>query len=124
MDNRDDVVQRGDILQIDPEWTGNMAFAGCFLVVEEVRGWGVIGVVDVFDKAKGAKGLYDTHGAHYWFAIYERPDDGLARHFEDYDNVVLLRVAIGDLKAAGHAIEWRRSTAPWFEQFGEGWMEL
>ena len=84
----------------------------------------VIGVVDVFDKAKGAKGLYDVFGAHYWLAVYERPDDGLAVHFADYCNIERLREFLTLGVQKGDEVTWMPSTAPWLEQFGEGWKEL
>lgn len=35
----------GDVVQLDPEQTKNPMFAGCMLVVTEVRAWGVQGYV-------------------------------------------------------------------------------
>ena len=37
-------MQRGDVVQIRPETT-NKAFAGCFMLVTEVKSWGVQGFI-------------------------------------------------------------------------------
>jgi hypothetical protein len=38
-------IEVNDIVQLDPEKTKNKAFAGCLMVVSEVKGWGVQGYV-------------------------------------------------------------------------------
>lgn len=39
------MIEVGDIVQLDPEKTGNKAFAACLMVVTEVKSWGVQGYV-------------------------------------------------------------------------------
>jgi len=80
--------------------------------------------VEVYDKAKGAKGLYNHGRDHYWFAMYERRDDGLAEWHLDYANIEIMRDYLRELKTDGHEVTWMPSTRPWLEQFGEGWKEL
>ena len=47
----------GDVVQLNPETTENKAFAGCFMVISEVKTWGVQGYVqslgDTRDKMGG-----------------------------------------------------------------------
>jgi hypothetical protein len=38
-------ITEGDVVQLNPETTGNPMFAGCMLVVTEVKSWGVQGYV-------------------------------------------------------------------------------
>lgn len=38
-------IKVGDIVQIDPANPTNPMFGGCFLVVTELKGWGVMGYV-------------------------------------------------------------------------------
>jgi hypothetical protein len=35
----------GEIVQLDPEKTGNASFAACLMIVTEVKSWGVQGYV-------------------------------------------------------------------------------
>lgn len=55
-----DELKPGDIVQLDPEKTGNPAFAACLMVVTEVRGWGVQGYVQALgDREKpGGQAYY------------------------------------------------------------------
>lgn len=38
-------MEIGDIVQLDPEKTSNRMFAGCLMVVSELKSWGVQGYV-------------------------------------------------------------------------------
>lgn len=38
-------LEVGDVVQLDPEKVGNKQFGACFLVVTEVKNWGVQGYV-------------------------------------------------------------------------------
>lgn len=49
-------VKPGDIVQLDPEKTGNPAFAACLLTVTEVRSWGVQGYVQALGETREARG--------------------------------------------------------------------
>lgn len=55
-------VEVHDIVQLDPETTLNKAFAGCFMVVTEVKNWGVQGYVQALgtrsDQADGGQAYY------------------------------------------------------------------
>ena len=42
-------MEVGDIVQVNPEYE-NKAFAGCFLMVEEIKNWGIMGFVNVPQK--------------------------------------------------------------------------
>lgn len=42
--------EKGDIVQLDPNNTDNPMFAGCLMVADEVREWGVIGYVQGLGK--------------------------------------------------------------------------
>lgn len=46
----------GDIVQLNPENTSNRAFAGCLLVVTEVKSWGVQGFVQALGTRENAGG--------------------------------------------------------------------
>jgi hypothetical protein len=37
-----------DVVQINPEKATNLAFGGCFMIVTEVKSWGVQGYVQAF----------------------------------------------------------------------------
>jgi hypothetical protein len=39
------MINVGSIVQLDPEKTKNPAFAGCLMIVTEVKSWGVKGYV-------------------------------------------------------------------------------
>ena len=43
-------IQVGDIVQLDPVTTINPAFAGCLMVVTEVKEWGVQGYVQALGE--------------------------------------------------------------------------
>lgn len=53
-------VQVGDIVQLDPESTGNKMFAACLMVVSEVKPWGVQGYVQALgqDGEPGGQAYY------------------------------------------------------------------
>lgn len=42
VDRQGAIVSEGDVVQVAPG-SGNGAFSGCFVIVTECRGWGVIG---------------------------------------------------------------------------------
>lgn len=47
---REREIMVGDVVQINPDLAssaGNIMFAGCFMVVEEIKTWGVMGYVAV-----------------------------------------------------------------------------
>lgn len=43
-------LQPGDLVQIDPEHSGNPMFAGCILCVTEIKSWGVQGYVQALGE--------------------------------------------------------------------------
>lgn len=51
---------KGDIVQLDPEKTANNAFAGCLMVVTEVKAWGVQGYVQGLGtrESRGGQAYY------------------------------------------------------------------
>lgn len=49
-------LNRGDVVQIDPETVGNKAFSGCMLVVEKAMSWGCQGYVQALGETR------DKHG--------------------------------------------------------------
>lgn len=49
-------VQPGDIVQLDPETTGNRAFAACLMIVDEVKPWGVQGYVQALGESREQPG--------------------------------------------------------------------
>ncbi len=53
-------IKISDIVQLDPEKTGNPAFSGCLMIVTEVKGWGVQGYVQALgDRSKpGGQAYY------------------------------------------------------------------
>lgn len=48
--------QPGDIFQINPNFSGNRAFAGCFLVATEIKAWGVMGYVQALGESRAERG--------------------------------------------------------------------
>lgn len=76
-----DELSVGDIVQLDPEKTGNLAFAGCLLVVTEVKSWGVQGYVHGLGTRgergglayyRAETGTFErTNGAVLWEAQHE-----------------------------------------------------
>lgn len=46
----------GLVFQIDPEFDGNKAFAGCFLVATEIKTWGVQGYVQALGETRSERG--------------------------------------------------------------------
>ncbi|CEG60943.1 hypothetical protein [Legionella micdadei] len=61
----DSAIQVNDIVQLDPEKTRNKMFAGCFMVVSEIKSWGVQGYVQALGE-NGKQG-----GQAYYRAKYE-----------------------------------------------------
>jgi len=70
-------IVAGDLVQLDPQVTTNPAFAGCIMVVTEVKEWGVIGYVQALGSREkiGGQAYYramnDTFqrcGQAYWIA--------------------------------------------------------
>lgn len=57
-------VAIGTVVQLDPEKTGNKMFAGCFMVVSEVKSWGVQGYV----QSLGENG--EPGGQAYYRAVW------------------------------------------------------
>lgn len=64
-------VSPGDIVQLDPYQTGNPMFAGCLMIVTEVKSWGVLGYVQSLGKNmqpggqahyRAEYGTFDTTG--------------------------------------------------------------
>jgi hypothetical protein len=47
--NPERVLRKGEIVQLNPEFAAPM-FAGCFMVIEEVRPWGAIGYVQALGE--------------------------------------------------------------------------
>lgn len=66
----------GDIVQLDPEKTGNKMFAACLMIVSEVKAWGVQGYVQSLGANgepgsqayyRAATGTFErTHGKAVW----------------------------------------------------------
>jgi hypothetical protein len=65
----------GDIVQLNPETVGNLAFAACFMVISEVHSWGVQGYVQAIGAQRGITG-----GQAYYRAIWSEiePTNGKA----------------------------------------------
>jgi hypothetical protein len=55
-------VGPNDVVQIDPEHDDR--FGGCFLVVTEVKPWGVQGYVSIPDAGKAARAYYRVKTEH------------------------------------------------------------
>lgn len=55
------MIEVYDIVQLDPEETENKMFAGCLMIVTEVKAWGVQGYV----QALGEKGEAPKGQAYY-----------------------------------------------------------
>jgi len=68
-------MEKGTVVQLDPEKTGNPMFAACLMVVSEVKSWGVQGYVQ--ELGKGGK----SGGQAYYRAKIGTflPLDGLSR---------------------------------------------
>lgn len=49
-------IMPGEIVQLNPETTGNKAFRGCLMVVSEVRQWGVQGYVQSLGATRDEMG--------------------------------------------------------------------
>lgn len=72
------MISPGDIVQLDPDKTVNAMFAGCLMVVTEVKNWGVQGYVQSLgDGGKvGGQAYYraengtfqPTKGQAHWLA--------------------------------------------------------
>jgi len=58
--NQSSRIAKGSVVQLSPEDCGNPMFGGCFLLVDEVRTWGVIGFV----QALGENGC---RGGQAWY---------------------------------------------------------
>lgn len=62
----------GDVVQLDPDKTKNRAFIGCFLVVTEVKEWGIQGYVPVPGAGlafyRADYGTFEKIGKAVWFA--------------------------------------------------------
>lgn len=46
----------GDLFQINPNFVGNRAFAGCFLVATEIKTWGIQGYVQALGESRAERG--------------------------------------------------------------------
>lgn len=53
-------IEENMVVQLDPDNTGNPMFAGCFMVVTEVKPWGVQGYVQALgeDGNPGGQAYY------------------------------------------------------------------
>lgn len=60
-------MEPGDIVQLDPEKTSNQAFAGCFMVVTDVKSWGVQGYVQTLGdrEESGGQAYYRAENGTY-----------------------------------------------------------
>lgn len=65
-------IEVGEIVQLDPEKTGNKMFAACLMVVSEVKSWGVQGYVQSLGENgemggqayyRAANGTFERTGA-------------------------------------------------------------
>lgn len=63
------------IVQMDPDLTRNQAFAGCLLVITEIKSWGVQGYVQALGESRSDRG-----GQAYYRAKWDEfePTGGLA----------------------------------------------
>ena len=76
-------INPGDVVQLSPVNTDNKAFSGCFMVVTDVKSWGVQGYVQVLgpnrDLAGGqayyraATGTFQVVGKAWWVVMEEEP---------------------------------------------------
>lgn len=78
------LVGVGDVVQLSPELTENRAFAGCFLVVTELKPWGVQGYVQALGETRDAPGglayyrakwgtFEETNGRAVWLVADPAP---------------------------------------------------
>lgn len=58
-------LKENDVVQIDPNTTANPMFAGCFMVITELKSWGAQGYV----QALGNNG--EPGGQAYYLAKWE-----------------------------------------------------
>ena len=56
-------IQPGDVVQLDPDTTRNRMFAGCLMIVSEMKPWGVQGYVQALGQngEPGGQAYYRAH---------------------------------------------------------------
>jgi hypothetical protein len=52
----DQTLIHGSIVQLNPEFAANLAFAGCLVVVDKVYGWGIQGYVQALGESREQPG--------------------------------------------------------------------
>jgi hypothetical protein len=72
-------LEPGHLVQLNPETVGNKAFAGCILVVTELKSWGVMGYVQALGTREGGGGQayyrakweeFELVGKAFWGDFY------------------------------------------------------
>lgn len=59
------ILQPGAIVQLNPTYTRNLAFAACLMIVTEIKTWGVQGFVQALDETRAAVGGQAYYRAHW-----------------------------------------------------------
>jgi len=49
-------LHEGDVVQLDPNKVGNLAFSGCFMVVTEPKPWGAQGYIQALGRSRAEPG--------------------------------------------------------------------
>ncbi len=84
MNNNEMDVTVGDVVQISPFDPSNPMFGGCFMVVTELKSWGVQGYVQALGKdgEPGGQAYYrakwdeiEYAGKAMWMVKSDAPDD-------------------------------------------------
>lgn len=58
-------LKEGTLVQLNPELVGNKAFAGCIMVVTEVKDWGVQGYIQGIGETRDQHGGQAYYRAHW-----------------------------------------------------------
>lgn len=58
-------IEPGDLVQLNPNLVGNKAFAGCIMVVTELKEWGAQGYVQSLGEMRDIQGGQAFYRAHW-----------------------------------------------------------
>ena len=73
-------LEKGDIVQLNPKHTHVPAFAGCLMVVSDPKAWGAVGYVQALGRTKNA----ESHFAYYRASWEEmEPTGGKAQWIQE-----------------------------------------
>jgi len=68
-------VSKNDIVQLNPENTENKMFSGCFMVISEIKSWGIQGYVQALGQNgepggqayyRAKTGTFERVGEAHW----------------------------------------------------------